>query len=63
MILKFKSRIGKADTEGVSSRTIIPIKVIEALELDFGDNIMWEVDFGAGKIPKVTVSKIDKNSK
>lgn len=41
MIFKYKSRIGKADTKGVSSRTIVPSAIIKMLELNFGDDMVW----------------------
>ena len=54
--MKYKSIIGKADMVGVSSRTIIPKEVITMLNLDFGDEIIWDVDI-TGPGAKVTVTK------
>lgn len=44
MILKFESRLGKADMSGTSTRTIVPKKVVEILDLTFGDKIVWNVE-------------------
>jgi hypothetical protein len=60
MILKYKSKIGKADTRRISSRTIIPIEVIKILNLDFGDEIIWTVDI-EGKGATVMVTKKEEN--
>jgi hypothetical protein len=56
MIMKFRSKIGKADMKGISSRTIVPSRVVEALDLDFGDDIIWAVDFDKKPVT-VTVAK------
>jgi len=56
MKLKFTTKIGKADTRNVSSRTIIPKKIVEALDLDFGDQIEWTIEDINGSTV-VTVNK------
>jgi len=43
--MKFESRLGKADMTGTSTRTIVPKRVIEILDLEFGDKIVWNVEF------------------
>jgi len=54
MIFKYKSKIGKGDTKGVSSRTIIPKGIIKILGVEFGDEIMWTADV-SDKGVKITV--------
>lgn len=44
MILKFESILGKADTTGTSTRTIVPKQVVKLLNLDFGDKIVWNIE-------------------
>lgn len=44
MKMKFTTKIGKADTRNVSSRTIVPKKIVEALDLDFGDQVEWTIE-------------------
>lgn len=46
MMLKFESKIGKSDAKGRSSRTIIPKEVMQLLELEWGDKLVWNVNIG-----------------
>jgi len=56
MMQTYESTIGKADTKGKSSRTIIPREVIRWLNLEWGDKLLWDVDIQGEKVT-VTVSK------
>lgn len=56
MILKYKSKIGKADTKGRSSRIIIPRGIIDLLEAKWGDELVWTADISKEGV-KITVEK------
>jgi hypothetical protein len=59
MIFEYKSKIGKGDKKGVSSRTIIPKGIIKILGVDFGDDIIWKADV-SDKGVTVTVKPVKK---
>jgi len=44
MKLEFKTKINPAKKEGSTLRTTVPSKIVEALTLKKGDNILWELD-------------------
>jgi hypothetical protein len=56
MMQTYESKIGKADTKGKSSRTIVPREVVRWLDLEWGDSLVWAVDI-KGENVTVTVSK------
>lgn len=61
MILKYESTLGKSDTKGKSSRTIVPKAITDLLEAKWGDKLVWSVEIIDNK-PVVTVSKKEDES-
>lgn len=58
MIFEYKSKVGKGDTRGVSSRVIIPKGIMKILDAQPGDHLTWKADIIDNKIV-ITVSKSD----
>lgn len=56
MIFEYKSKIGKADSKGVSARTIIPAPIVKIMDLNFGDNIVWTANV-TDKGATITITK------
>ena len=42
-MIEYNSKISKANTKGSSLKVTIPQGVVKLLNLDVGDNIIWEV--------------------
>lgn len=44
MLMKYESKLGKSDTKGKSTRTIVPKEVMQFLNLEWGDKLVWTVN-------------------
>jgi antitoxin component of MazEF toxin-antitoxin module len=44
MKLKFQTKLNAAKKEGNTLRATVPAKIIEALELEKSDSLLWELD-------------------
>ena len=44
MKLEFTTRLNPAKKEGKTLRATVPAKIVEALQLNKGDSLLWELD-------------------
>lgn len=59
MLMKLKSKVGKANTINDSLRVIIPQNVKQILQLEAGDTLEWKINSENDKII-VTVEKSEE---
>ena len=59
LLMKLKSKVGKANTINDSLRVIIPQNVKQILQLEAGDTLEWKINSENDKII-VTIEKSDE---